>query len=207
MLLKARIRGDLENQSGAAAKVAALAGALAAVVIAGCAGSHPGEGAPGRRLAAAGEHALSACRARDRLDGIAIIVKADNRVSALTVSQLRNIFSGKITAWNLVGGPPHGIHVLARDAKSGTYDTLAALVLEQSPLVPAALRFEDSPLLSATVAGDPDAIVPANRLVDKFVSFVQADAGQLIAHKDGFVGTVTKPAIAKGGAAVAQLAA
>jgi phosphate transport system substrate-binding protein len=178
------------------------------------------------------------------LDGIAIIVNASNRVSALTMSQLRDIFSGKITAWNVVGGLPHGIHVLARDAKSGTYDTFTALVLEQSPLVPTALRFEDSALLSATVAGDPDAIgfiglpfvahakalriasggspvapskltvgresypltrrlflytaiVPANPLVGKFVSFVQADAGQRIADKDGFVGTVTMLATPK----------
>jgi len=188
----------------------------------------------GNMLSPRAEHVIG-------LDGIAIIVNASNRVSALTMSQLKDVFSGKITAWNAVGGTAHGIHVLARDAKSGTYDTFAALVLERSPLVPTALRFEDSGLLSATVAGDPDAIgfiglpfvandkalriasggspvapskltvgresypltrrlflytavVPANPLVGKFVSFVQADAGQLIADKDGFVGTVTTPA-------------
>jgi phosphate transport system substrate-binding protein len=105
----------------------------------------------GNMLSPRAEHVIG-------LDGIAIIVNASNRVSALTMRQLRDIFAGKITAWNLVGGAAHGIHVLARDAKSGTYDTFAALVLAQSPLVASALRFEDSGLLSSTVAGDPDAI-------------------------------------------------
>ena len=39
------------------------------------------------------------------MDGIAILVNPDLEVSGLTVTQLRGIYSGKITNWKQVGGP------------------------------------------------------------------------------------------------------
>jgi phosphate transport system substrate-binding protein len=92
------------------------------------------------------------------LDGIAVIVNASNPVSSVTTDQLRDIFDGKTTAWNALGGEAHRIHVLARDAKSGTFDTFSALVLGDTRLVGSARRFEDSGQLSSSVAADDDAI-------------------------------------------------
>jgi phosphate transport system substrate-binding protein len=39
-------------------------------------------------------------------DGIAVIVHPDNPVSALTVAQLSDVFTGKVRNWSEVGGPP-----------------------------------------------------------------------------------------------------
>ncbi len=92
------------------------------------------------------------------LDGIAVIVNPNNQVSELTKAQLRDIFSGAITDWSSVGGAPGPIHVLARDGKSGTYDTFKALVLDKTKLVANARRLEDSRELSRDVTTDTAAI-------------------------------------------------
>jgi phosphate transport system substrate-binding protein len=105
----------------------------------------------GNMLSPGAEHVIG-------LDGIAVIVNAANPVSSLSVGQLEQIFTGKTTAWSALGGSSHRIHVLARDAKSGTFDTFSALVLDAAPLVGSAHRFEDSARLSSAVAADPDAI-------------------------------------------------
>ena len=43
------------------------------------------------------------------LDGIAIIINADSKVADLTVAQIADIFTGKITDWSEVGGDPGAI--------------------------------------------------------------------------------------------------
>ena len=89
------------------------------------------------------------------LDGIALLVNKDNPVNSLTKQQIAGIFSGRIANWQEVGGPNSPIHLYARDAKSGTFDTFKSLVLDKVPLAPEAKRFEDSNELSDAVSGDP----------------------------------------------------
>lgn len=56
------------------------------------------------------------------LDGIAVIVNPDNPVDNLTVKQLSDIFSGKITNWNKLGGSDKEIVLYGRENSSGTYE-------------------------------------------------------------------------------------
>lgn len=56
------------------------------------------------------------------LDGIAIIVNADSKVADLTVAQIADIFTGKITDWSEVGGDPGAISCIGRESGSGTRD-------------------------------------------------------------------------------------
>ena len=56
------------------------------------------------------------------LDGIAIIVNADNKVADLSVRQIADIFTGKITNWKDVGGDDLEITCIGREANSGTRD-------------------------------------------------------------------------------------
>ncbi len=103
-------------------------------------------------LAAAGnEHVIA-------LDGVAVLVHPGNTVPRLSLAQLRGIFAGQITDWSAVGGPAGPIKVLARDEKSGTWDTFKALVMGKDALVASARRVEDSAELSDAVALDPQAI-------------------------------------------------
>jgi len=55
-------------------------------------------------------------------DGISIIVNPSNPVKDLTVEQIKDIYTGKITNWKDVGGNDAGIVVVGREAGSGTRD-------------------------------------------------------------------------------------
>lgn len=55
-------------------------------------------------------------------DGIAIVVNKDNLVSNLTLSQVGDIFTGKIKSWAEVGGRDEAIVLIGREAGSGTRD-------------------------------------------------------------------------------------
>jgi phosphate transport system substrate-binding protein len=92
------------------------------------------------------------------LDGIAVVVNGANPVKHLTIAQLRDIFTGKVTDWAQVGGKAGAIKVYSRDEKSGTYDAFKDQVLAGGDVLKAAQRVEDSGGLSDMVARDPLAI-------------------------------------------------
>jgi len=93
------------------------------------------------------------------LDGVAVIVNPANALAKLDKSTLHKIYSGEIKDWAQVGGKAGPIHVLARDEKSGTFDTFKSLVLDdKGTLVGDAKRFESNEELSDAVAADPSAI-------------------------------------------------
>lgn len=55
-------------------------------------------------------------------DGIAMIVHPDNPVTNLTIEQIADIYTGKITNWSQVGGNNAEIVLIGREAGSGTRD-------------------------------------------------------------------------------------
>ena len=56
------------------------------------------------------------------LDGIAIIVNANNEVTDLTIEDIAGIFTGEITNWSELGGADLEISPIGREAGSGTRD-------------------------------------------------------------------------------------
>ncbi len=54
-------------------------------------------------------------------DAIAVIVNPNNPVSKLTLQQISDIYSGKYTNWNEVGGEDRPIVRLSRETNSGTH--------------------------------------------------------------------------------------
>ncbi len=54
------------------------------------------------------------------LDGIAIIVNSSNTVSDLTIAQIADLFTGKISNWSELGGPDAPVVPVGREAGSGT---------------------------------------------------------------------------------------
>ena len=54
-------------------------------------------------------------------DAIAVIVHPDNPVSELTLQQISDIYSGKISNWSEVGGEDRPIVRLSRETNSGTH--------------------------------------------------------------------------------------
>ncbi len=56
------------------------------------------------------------------LDGITVIVSADNGVDDLSLEQITEIYSGEITNWSEVGGDDLEIALIGREESSGTRD-------------------------------------------------------------------------------------
>lgn len=55
------------------------------------------------------------------IDALAIVVHPDNPVSQLTMAQLAEIYTGRITNWREVGGNDAPIVLLSRESNSGTH--------------------------------------------------------------------------------------
>jgi phosphate transport system substrate-binding protein len=55
------------------------------------------------------------------IDALAVIVHPDNPVSELTIKQLANMYTGRITNWKDVGGNDEPIILLSRETNSGTH--------------------------------------------------------------------------------------
>jgi phosphate transport system substrate-binding protein len=68
------------------------------------------------------------------LDGLAVIVHPSNPRGNLTVEQIRDIFTGKITNWRELGGQDQKIVVISRDTNSGTYESFNTLVMKDAKL-------------------------------------------------------------------------
>ena len=100
---------------------------------------------------AAGEHVLG-------LDGIAVIVHPNSKLSRIDLDTLRRIFTGEAGDYASVGGEAGPIHLYARDDRSGTFDTFKHLIVGEQALSPTAQRFSDSIELSGAVARDPQGI-------------------------------------------------
>lgn len=56
------------------------------------------------------------------LDGIAIIVNAENTVTDLSIDQIAQIYTGAVTDWSELGGTAGTIAVIGRESGSGTRD-------------------------------------------------------------------------------------
>lgn len=97
-------------------------------------------------------------------DAIAIVVHPSNPVQGLTIAQLADIFSGKITNWREVGGEDRPIVLLSRESNSGTHVFFLEQVVRQgdkkdkSLFSPNTLLLPSSEGISAEVRQNPNAI-------------------------------------------------
>jgi len=64
-------------------------------------------------------------------DALPVMVHPSNKVKGLTIAQVRDIYTGKITNWKDVGGSDLAIVVISRDTNSGTYESFKELALKK----------------------------------------------------------------------------
>lgn len=69
-------------------------------------------------------------------EAFVFITHADNPVNTLTQRQVRDIFSGKITRWDEVGGNKQEIEVWQRPEDSGSQSTMLAKVMKETAMLP-----------------------------------------------------------------------
>ena len=97
-------------------------------------------------------------------DAIAVIVNPNNPVTELTLKQISDIYSGKITNWKEVGGDDRPIVRLSRETNSGTHVYFLETVLRLSSKEDKTLFSMDTLLLPssegiiAEVRQNPNAI-------------------------------------------------
>jgi phosphate transport system substrate-binding protein len=98
------------------------------------------------------------------LDGLAVVVNPKNPVDKLTLRQLADIFTGKITNWKGVGGEDLKIVILSREVNSGTHVYFKEHVLRKNDanskeeFAPTALMLPSSQAIADEVASNPLAI-------------------------------------------------
>jgi len=98
------------------------------------------------------------------LDGLAVVVNPGNPISKLTLAQLADIFTGRVTNWKEVGGKDEKIVLLSREVNSGTHVYFKEHVLRKNDpngkeeFAPTALMLSSSQAIADEVAGNPAAV-------------------------------------------------
>ncbi|WP_300426923.1 phosphate ABC transporter substrate-binding/OmpA family protein [uncultured Thalassolituus sp.] len=92
------------------------------------------------------------------IDGLAIIVHPENPLQQLQVTQIRDLFTGRISNWKELGGLDEPVSVFARDENSGTWDSFRHMVLGSAALREGTPRFESNNDLSDRVSVTPGAV-------------------------------------------------
>jgi phosphate transport system substrate-binding protein len=68
------------------------------------------------------------------IDGLAIIVHANNSVSSLTMAELRGLFSARVFNWEEVGGDQEEVILISREDGSGARYLFEKHVMHESPV-------------------------------------------------------------------------
>jgi phosphate transport system substrate-binding protein len=71
-------------------------------------------------------------------DGLAVYVNSSSPIKELSMSQLKGIFTGKITNWKELGGPDKNIIPYSRENSSGTYVFFKEHVMDNADYTPKA---------------------------------------------------------------------
>ena len=92
------------------------------------------------------------------LDGLSVYVNPENSLKELTVAQVGDIFTGKITNWKDVGGPDAPITVYSRENSSGTYEFFKEHVLKGKDFAASAQTMPGTAAIVQAVVKDKNSI-------------------------------------------------
>ncbi len=113
-------------------------------------------------------------------DGIAIIVHPKNNIYNLNLTQIRDIFAGKIKYWSELGWVRKNIHFVTREEGSGTRSAFEEIVMHDIPISDEALVQDSNGSVREIVAHDPHAIgYISYGIVDKRVKALSIDGVEL----------------------------
>jgi phosphate transport system substrate-binding protein len=91
-------------------------------------------------------------------DGLSVYLNTANPVKDLTLAQLRDIYTGRITSWKQVGGTDAPIVLYSRENSSGTYTYFKDNVLLGKDFSPRAQTLQGTAGVVNAVAKDPNGI-------------------------------------------------
>ncbi|MEX1044885.1 MAG: phosphate ABC transporter substrate-binding protein [Chthoniobacterales bacterium] len=90
--------------------------------------------------------------------GVVVILNDQNPVRSLTLRQVRDIFAGRITNWNQVGGPDARIRLFILDNTSGARRGFQELAMRYESYARGARAFPSKQAIADAVAKDATAI-------------------------------------------------
>ena len=109
-------------------------------------------------------------------DGLVVIVHPSNPIKNLTLTQVRDIYSGTTKNWDNLGSIKSKIHVVTREDGSGTRSAFESLVMNKVDIMPQAMVQDSNGAVRQLVADDPAAIgFISLGLVDKTVKAIELD--------------------------------
>ena len=92
------------------------------------------------------------------LDALAVFVHETNPVKSLTIDQLAQIYTGKVTNWNQIGGGNAPIVLYGRENSSGTYEYFKEHVLGKADFAPRTQTLQGTAAVINAVARDRNGI-------------------------------------------------
>jgi phosphate transport system substrate-binding protein len=91
-------------------------------------------------------------------DGISIIVNNSNSIKALSLKQLKSIYTGKVNNWSQLGGKNMPIVVISRDVASGTFEVFNEKALQSAKVIDSAQMLASNNAVASSVGDTPGAI-------------------------------------------------
>jgi phosphate transport system substrate-binding protein len=91
----------------------------------------------GVELKLAGELAVELDAQPVALDGFVFLLNRKNPVTGLTIEQIRDIYSGRIVNWKVLGGPDEAIRPYQRITDSGSQELMKSLVMRERAMIKA----------------------------------------------------------------------
>ena len=106
-------------------------------------------------------------------DGLAIYVHETNPLTELTLDQIKDIYTGKITNWKEVGGPDAQIILYSRENNSGTYVYFKDNVLKGADFAPQAQTLPGTAAVVNAVSKDKLGIGYGGAAYGKGIKFLK----------------------------------
>jgi phosphate transport system substrate-binding protein len=91
-------------------------------------------------------------------DAIAVIVHPSSPIEDLPLDKIREIFSGKIANWKVLGGFNHPIDIVTREEGSGTRESFQKFVMGKEDISLGALVQDSNGAVRQVISSDPNAI-------------------------------------------------
>jgi phosphate transport system substrate-binding protein len=130
------------------------------------------------------------------LDGLSVYVNPENSLKELSLSQVGDIFTGKITNWKEVGGPDAPITVYSRENSSGTYEFFKEHVLKGKDFAASAQTMPGTAAIVQAVTKDKNGIGYGGAAYggsSKLLSIKKTDTSPAIAPNEENVENGTYP--------------
>lgn len=92
------------------------------------------------------------------MDGVCVVVHPSNPVKALTIAQVRDIYTGKIANWKELGGSDEKIVCISRDTSSGTFEVFEEKVMNKEKMTSGIEMVSSNPQALARVSSTTGAV-------------------------------------------------